>query len=310
MAIVTRRWRNRSEWLPVALAVVLSMCGGGSAPTPPTSPSPPTPTPPSPTPITAVLVAAGDIAVCGSDGARATATLLDGIPGIVLAVGDLAYMSGTAQEFADCYDPTWGRHKSRTRPIPGNHEYVTSAGAPYYAYFGDKAGPPGSGYYSYRAGGWLVLALNSNIPVRAGSAQYEWARAELRNEAGRCVAAYVHHPRFSSGPNGCCGHVGDLWSLLYEYGVEFVLSGHDHFYERFAPQDPSGRLDLARGVRQFVVGTGGHTLYSFEHVQPNSEVRVASWGVTKLTLASDSYSWEFVPVGSGPFGDTGTATCH
>jgi len=310
MAIVTRRWRNRSEWLPVALAVVLSMCGGGSAPTPPTSPSPPTPTPPSPTPITAVLVAAGDIAVCGSAGARATATLLDGIPGIVLAVGDLAYMSGTEQEFADCYDSTWGRHKGRTRPIPGNHEYVTSAGAPYYAYFGDRAGPPGSGYYSYRAGSWLVLALNSNIPVRAGSAQYEWARAELRNEAGRCVAAYVHHPRFSSGPNGCCGHVGDLWSLLYEYGVEFVLSGHDHFYERFAPQDPSGRLDLARGVRQFVVGTGGHTLYSFDHVQPNSEVRVASWGVTKLTLASDSYSWEFVPVGSGPFGDTGTATCH
>jgi hypothetical protein len=260
--------------------------------------------------VTAVLVAAGDIALCGSQGAYATAKLLDGIPGTVTAVGDLAYMSGTEQEFRECYGPTWGRQKTRTRPVPGNHEYTTDQGAPYYAYFGDAAGAPGAGYYSYRAGNWLVLALNSNIPLRAGTQQYEWARAELRNETGKCVAVYVHHPRFSSGPHGACGEVRDVWVLLNEYGVEFMVSGHDHMYERFSPQDASGRLDLDRGVRQFVVGTGGHEPYAFEHILPNSEARYAGWGVLKLTLGPDSYTWDFVPVTGGAFADSGTTACH
>lgn len=295
---------------PGALALLLTACGGGnSTPTSPTTPSPPPTTPPV-APVTAVLVGAGDIALCGSPGAGATANLLDGIDGTIVAIGDLAYMSGTEQEFLKCYDPFWGHHRSRTRPIPGNHEYMTQAGAPYYAYFGDRAGAPGAGYYSYRAGSWLVLAFNSNIPLRAGSQQYEWARAELRSETGKCVAAYVHHPPFSSGPNGPCSDVRDLWGLLNEYGVELLLSGHDHIYERFAPQDASGRLDLARGVRQFVVGTGGHELYRFERLQANSEARYAGWGVLKLTLGPESYTWDFIPTTGGAFGDSGTTPCH
>lgn len=310
MAIDLRWWRGRRAWTPAALALLFAACGGGdSTPSSPAAPSPPAPTPPV-APVTAVLVGAGDIALCGSPGARATANLLDGIDGTVVAFGDLAYMSGTEQEFRECYDPTWGRHRHRTRPIPGNHEYATQTGAPYYAYFGDRAGAPGAGYYSYRAGSWLVLAFNSNVPLRAGSQQYEWARAELRSEQGKCVAAYVHHPRFTSGPNGPCPEVRDLWGLLNEYGVEFVLSGHDHIYERFAPQDASGRLDLARGVRQFVVGTGGHELYRFEHPQAASEARYAGWGVLKLTLGPESYTWDFVPVTGGAFADTGTTPCH
>lgn len=305
------RWH---VWFILALAglfALLAGCGDGSkGPTAPTSPTtPPTPTPPV-APLTAVLVGAGDNALCGGDGARQTAAILDGIDGTVIAVGDLAYMEGTAEQFLKCYEPTWGRHKNRTRPIPGNHEYMTAGASAYYAYFGDLAGPAGLGYYSYQAGAWLVLALNSNIAIGSGSAQYEWARSQLRSAPGKCVAAYVHHPRFSSGPNGPSDNVRDLWALFYEYGVELVVSGHDHIYERFSPQDASGRLDLDRGVRQFVVGTGGHELYRFEHPQAASEARYAGWGVLKLTLGPESYTWDFVPVTGGAFADTGTTPCH
>jgi hypothetical protein len=285
-------------------------CGDGSkGPTAPPSPSTPT-SPPPVAPITAVLVGAGDIALCGGEGARQTAALLTGIDGTVTAVGDLAYMEGTPEQFLRCYDPAWGPFKSRTRPIPGNHEYMTAGAAAYYAYFGDRAGPPGLGYYSYQAGTWLVLAVNSNIPVGTGSAQLEWARSELRGETSPCVAVYVHHPRFSSGPNGNSDNVRDLWALLYEYKVEFVVSGHDHLYERYAPQDGAGRLDLERGVRMFVAGTGGHDAYAVTRVQPNSEVRHSGWGVLKFTLASDRYSWDFIAVPGQSFSDMGTTTCH
>ena len=293
-----------------ALLYALVACGDGSkGPTAPTPPSTPT-SPPPVSPITAVLVGAGDIALCGGEGARQTAALLTGIDGTVTAVGDLAYMEGTAEQFLRCYDPTWGPFKSRTRPIPGNHEYMTAGAAAYYAYFGDRAGPPGLGYYSYQAGTWLVLAMNSNIPVGAGSAQLEWARSELRGATSPCVAVYVHHPRFSSGPNGNSDNVRDLWALLYEYKVEFVVSGHDHLYERYAPQDGAGRLDLERGVRMFVSGTGGHDAYAVTRVQPNSEVRYSGWGVLKFTLASDRYSWDFIAVPGQSFSDMGTTTCH
>jgi len=309
MATELGRWRR---WLVSALALVavVAACDSGSkGPTAPTAPSPPAPTPPV-TPLTAVLAGAGDIALCGGDGARQTAALLDGIDGTVMAVGDLAYMEGTIEQFERCYDPTWGRHRNRTRPIPGNHEYLTAGAAPYYAYFGDRAGPAGLGYYSYQLGAWLVLAMNSNLPIGHGSAQLEWARSELRGTSSQCVAVCVHHPRFSSGPNGNGDNVRDLWALLYEYRVELVVSGHDHLYERYAPQDAAGRLDLDKGVRLFVAGTGGHDVYAVARVQPNSEVRHSGWGVLKLTLASDRYSWDFVAVPGQSFSDTGTTPCH
>jgi hypothetical protein len=187
---------------------------------------------------------------------------------------------------------------------------MTPGASAYYAYFGDLAGPAGLGYYSYQAGAWLVLALNSNIAIGSGSAQYEWVRSELRGASSKCVAAYVHHPRFSSGPNGPSDNVRDLWALFYEYGVELVVSGHDHIYERYAPQDAAGRPDPERGVRMFVAGTGGHDAYAIVRVQANSEVRYSGWGVLKLTLAADRYTWDFIAVPGQAFSDTGTTTCH
>jgi hypothetical protein len=310
MVMATGSARPRPGFvLACASLATLVACGGGSSPGTPTSPSAPAPTPPV-VPVTAVLVGAGDIGLCGGEGPKQTAAIIDGIDGTVTAVGDIAYMDGTAEQFLKCYDPTWGRHKNRTRPVPGNHDYMSAGAAPYYAYFGDRAGPPGLGYYSYQAGAWLVLAMNSNIPIGNGSAQLEWARSELRNTSSQCVAVYVHHPRFSSGPNGNSDNVRDLWTLLYEYKVEFVVSGHDHLYERYAPQDAAGRLDLDKGVRMFVAGTGGHDIYAVTRVQANSEVRYSGWGVLKFTLASDRYTWDFIAVPGQSFTDMGTTTCH
>jgi 3',5'-cyclic AMP phosphodiesterase CpdA len=254
-------------------------------------------------------VGAGDIAECGVPGAAATARLLDGIQGTVVALGDNAYPDGAPANYADCFGPTWGRHKSRIRPIPGNHDYQTAGASGYFAYFGGEAGRAGDGYYSFRAGSWLVVALNSNVPMGVGSAQYQWLQGELSAAPGPCVAALMHHPRYTSGPNGENPHVWAIFELLHTAGVELVLSGHDHVYERFAPQNGVGRADAVRGVRQFVTGTGGAPLYEFGALRPNSEVRIRSWGVLRLDLENGRYAWEFVPV-SGGERDTGTDTCH
>jgi hypothetical protein len=228
----------------------------------------------------------------------------------VFAAGDLAYFNGSAANFRDCYDPTWGRHRARTRPVPGNHEYESPGAAPYFQYFGASAGPPGLGYYSYRAGAWQVLALNSEVDVRAGSAQLEWVRSELAGNPGRCALAYFHRPLFTSGPNRPNGDMRDLWRVLYELNVDVVINGHDHLYERFAPQDPDGRADPVRGIREFVVGTGGAHLYSFIGVSPHSEMQASAYGVLMLTLANESYQWEFVPAEAVPFRDSGSGACH
>lgn len=255
------------------------------------------------------FVGAGDIALCASGGSHdATARLLDSIPGTVFALGDNAYQSGTMQEYNDCYDRTWGRHRYRTRPVPGNHEYETPGAGPYFDYFGTNAGPRGIGYYSFDLGSWHVVALNSNIPVFAESPQGAWLRADLSANAARCTLAYWHFPRFSSGRHGNYERMRDVWSILYEAGAEVVLSGHDHTYERFAPQDPDGSADQARGIRQFVAGTGGANLYPFTTVRPNSEVRLSALGVLKLTLRPGGYDWEFVTVSGA--GDLGTGSCH
>lgn len=256
-----------------------------------------------------VLVGAGDIGWCGSPGPALTARLLDNIRGTIFTTGDNAYMSGTTAQFAECYEPTWGRHKMRTRPSPGNHDYETPGASAYFAYFGATAGPAGLGYYSYDLGAWHIISLNSSIGARAGSAQATWLRADLEANRARCAAAYWHDPLFSSGPNGNQPQMRDVWRVLYEFGVDIVLAGDDHLYERFAPQDADGGFDPQRGIRQFVIGTGGAPLYAFESPRPNSEVRASTWGVLKLTLRSDEYLWEFISAANAA-GDSGTARCH
>ena len=258
----------------------------------------------------AVLVGAGDVAMCGVPEVETTAKLLESIPGTVMAIGDLAYPAGSANDFATCYAPTWGRVKERTRPAPGNHDYETEGAAPYYAYFGENAGPSGLGYYSYRAGAWLVLSLNSNIAATADSPQAAWVRATLASNPTACALAYWHHPVFSSGPNGDHAAMRDIWRILQQGGAEVVISGHDHLYERFAPQDASGRADPQHGLREFVVGTGGAHLYKPKAIRPNSEVISSTFGVLKLTLKAESYDWQFVAIPGKPFTDSGTAECH
>lgn len=259
-----------------------------------------------------VFVGAGDISDCGNNNDEATAQLLDNIAGTVFTTGDNVYSSGTATEFSQCYDPTWGRHKGRTRPAPGNHDYSTSGAAPYYAYFGSNAGPSGRGYYSFDLGDWHIVSLNSEVSMSAGSAQETWLRADLAASTKQCTLAYWHKPRFSSGSNhGSLSSAEPLWQALYDFHAEIVLAGHEHNYERFAPQTPSGQAAPADGIREFVVGTGGRSHYGFGTPIANSEVRNGdTYGVLKLTLGSGTYSWEFVPVAGQSFTDSGSGSCH
>jgi 3',5'-cyclic AMP phosphodiesterase CpdA len=261
------------------------------------------------------LVGAGDIGWCGLPGAAATAALIDGIPGAVFTLGDNAYMKGTAREFAECYEPYWGRFRNRTYPAPGNHEYESTAALPYYSYFGMSAGPPGRGYYSFDLGSWHVVSLNSmtepQFPRAAYAAQLAWLRADLEaNREKVCTVAYFHHPLYTSGPNGPQTHMREVYRVLYEFGVEVVMAAHDHLYERFAPQDAEGRADFVGGIRQFVVGTGGATPYQIGHRAANSEAIANVYGVLKLTLRPMEYLWQFVPVPGQPVSDSGQEACH
>jgi len=260
-----------------------------------------------------VLVGAGDIARCDSAGDTATAKLLDNISGTVFTVGDNAYESGSATEFANCYEPTWGRHKARTKPSVGNHEYRTPGASGYFGYFGARAGDPTKGYYAYDRGSWHVVVLNSNCAEVGGcgrsSTQGQWLREDLAAHSNKCTLAYWHHPRFSSG--GDESDVAPFWNALYKGGADVVLSGHDHNYERFAPQRPDGTLDRGRGIREFVVGTGGADFSTFDSIKPNSRARNDhTHGVLKLTLHPSSYEWKFVPVADETFTDSGTTACH
>jgi hypothetical protein len=258
----------------------------------------------------AVLVGAGDIADCASVGDEATAALLDGIEGTVFTTGDNAYEDGTPEQYRDCYGPSWGRHRARTRPTPGNHEYHTPGAAGYFGYFGAAAGKPGEGWYSYDLGGWHVVALNSEVPAGPGSPQEQWLRADLAANPARCTLAYWHRPRFSSSQHGNDPRTDALWRALYDAGADVVLVGHDHVYERFAPQTPVAAADPARGIRQFVIGTGGRGLYGFRAPAANSEVRYnQTHGILRLTLERGAYVWEFIPT-TGTFQDTGRAACH
>jgi hypothetical protein len=264
-----------------------------------------------PRPVTThVLVGAGDIASSVTI-AEATARLLDNIPGTVIAVGDNAYPDGTASDYATRYAPTWGRHKARTRPCPGNHEYHTPGAPDYFAYFGDNAGPAGRGYYSFDLGDWHIISLNSNIDMKAGSVQERWLRADLAASNKECTLAFWHHPRFSSGTHGSSTSPSPLWQALQDAWAEIVIVGHDHNYQRFAPQTAAGVADSLRGIREFVVGTGGAGLYHFTTPIANTQAySTAAHGVLKLTLGPGTYAWEFIPVAGDTYHDSGTGVCH
>jgi acid phosphatase type 7 len=263
-----------------------------------------------------VLVGAGDIADCRDlAGAEATAKLLEKIPGTVMAVGDLAYPDGSKENF-ECYDRTWGKVRSRTRPAPGNHEFHSSGATPYFDYFGAAAGDPKTGYYSYDLGAWHIIVLNSECPdvggCETGSQQEKWLRADLSAHPTGCKLAYFHKPLFSSGgTHGDDLLFKDFWQALYESRADVIVNGHDHDYERFAPQNPNGDADPVHGIREFVVGTGGKNHRPFHQPDKNSEVRNAdAFGVLKLTLRAHGYEWSFVAEAGKSFTDSGSGTCH
>lgn len=302
--------------VPAGLLLLVTVaCGGESGNR---GPGPgPGPGPSGPPPVliqsTGILIGAGDIAVCGSQGTEGTAALLDLLDGTIFTAGDNAYFQGTAAQYQNCYDPTWGRHKGRTRPAPGNHEYETAGARAYFDYFGPSAGPPGVGYYSFEVGPWHVVSMNSNVPAGEGSAQLQWLRDDLARTDARCVAAIWHHPLFSSGQNGPQPMMREVWRVLRDLGADVVISGHDHMYERFGRQDETGRA-TSSGLRSFVVGTGGagfHTSFGGPHESAVETRVVDTHGVLELTLAEGGYRWRFVAVdGTVPPGASGSAACH
>ena len=294
------------------VGVILAAAAFGTLALGPGNSSPAT----APTDQTTILVGAGDIADCRDlSGAEATAKLLDQVPGTVMAVGDLAYPDGSKENFV-CYDKTWGRAKSRTRPAPGNHEFHSTGATPYFDYFGSAAGDSKTGYYSYELGAWHIIVLNSEckdvLGCESGSPQETWLRADLALHPTACTLAYWHKPLFSSG--GAHGDeltVKPLWQALYAANADVIIGGHDHDYERFAPQGPDGTADPKRGIREFVVGTGGKNHRPFGPPKPNSELRDASaFGVLKLTLKPNAYDWQFIPEAGKNFTDSGGGACH
>jgi hypothetical protein len=270
-----------------------------------------------------VIAAAGDIA-CSSFvmtstqcHQRETSDLLvsRGFDAVV-NLGDGQYPSGALSSYETYYDSTWGRVKKVTHPVPGNHDYGIANAIGYYGYFGSAAGDPTKGYYSFILGGWHLIALNANCGsvggCHQGSPQERWLRQVLASDHSRCTLAYWHHPRFSSGVvHGSDEEVSPLWQALYDHRAELVLTGHEHNYERFAPQTADGTGDPWGGLREFVVGTGGASHYPLGPPLRNSEVRNSTtFGILKLTLHPMSYDWQFVAEEGGIFTDSGSAACH
>ncbi|HEV1992834.1 MAG TPA: metallophosphoesterase [Candidatus Acidoferrum sp.] len=268
-----------------------------------------------------VLVGAGDIASCQDpEGARATAKLIEQIPGTVFAAGDLAYEKGSAEEFKNCYHPAWGRFKDRTKPALGNHEYVEPTASGYFRYWGAQAGPQGKGYYSYDLGDWHIVVMNTNCDAKnlggcgGGSPQETWLKEDIAKHPNACILAYGHHALFSSGifkNHAVHPELKQLWQDLYAAHADLVLAGHEHSYERFAPQEPEGNADPAHGIREIVAGTGGRSLDLLGFATPNSEIREwDTYGVLKLTLSPGKYTWGFIPEEGKSFRDSGSGVCH
>ncbi|MFN9745401.1 MAG: metallophosphoesterase family protein [Betaproteobacteria bacterium] len=262
------------------------------------------------------IVAAGDIGQCGGNPAASQAARVAGLvrptDELVLVLGDATYPVGAPSEFADCFQPTWGAFKDRIRPTPGNHEYLTPGAAGYHGYFGAAAGPDRRGYYSFDHRGWHFISLNSNIDAGPDSPQVAWLQADLAaTSSTACTLAFWHFPVFSSGRHGNIAHMAAVFAALQAAGVDLVLVGHDHHYERFAPQLADGQPDPGYGLRSFVVGTGGAAPYPIPDVRANSEFRDNSThGLLRLTLEDGGYRWAFVPVDGGAARDAGSARCR
>jgi hypothetical protein len=292
------------------------------------APPPGTPAPPGPPGVTgppATVYAAGDIACAPGDSSTSTKChqmktsdiIVKGVAARVLALGDLQYNSASLSNLRASYDRSWGRFKSITSPVVGNHEGNANG---YFDYFNGvkvnngPAGVRGAAYYSFDVGSWHLIALNSNcarVSCSAGSAQVQWLKADLAANPRACTLAYWHHPRFSSGHDGDGTFMQDIWKTLYDANADLVLVGHSHDYERFAPMGASGGLDRTRGMREFVVGTGGAFPTGIGGARPNSEVRQNNtFGVLKLTLTATSYDWRFVPEAGKTFTDAGSQPCH
>lgn len=273
------------------------------------------------------VVAVGDIACSSADGSfnggaglpaacrqRATSDLaLSLSPDAVLLLGDLQYDTGQLPQYQAVFDPTWGRLKSKIRPAPGNHDYYTPNASGYFTYFGATAGDHARGYYATELPGWRLLALNSNCAevggCHAGSPQEQWLRAELAAHPSPCTLAYWHHPRWSSGLHGNDTAYDAFWRALYDAQVDLVLNGHDHSYERLGRQTPDGVSD-PRGIREFVVGTGGRSRYAFGTPLPLSRFRSNEFGVLRLELSRDAYSWQFIGIDGQGVLDQGSQGCH
>jgi hypothetical protein len=255
-----------------------------------------------------VVLAAGDIASCSSDADERTAALLDANRGTVLALGDLAYDDGTLDEFRTCFGPSWGRHKARIRPTPGNHEYH-SDGSGYFGYFGAAAGPAERGYYSFDLGSWHIVSLNSERDTDAGGAQVRWLRKDLARTKARCVLAFWHRPRWSAGRYDDDARTAPFWNALYAARADVVLAGHDHNYQRYPPLNKRGEIDRARGIRSFVVGTGGTRLADVRRDPRRRTANATTRGVLQLTLRPAGYSWRFISVADGSYRDAGSAAC-
>lgn len=281
------------------------------------SPTPPTLEPTSIPSPSAVLIGAGDICRLSSiaDAGKTAVLISTRSTARVFTLGDNSNDSGTADEYATCYGATWGAFKSRTSPTAGNHDQMTSHGAPYYAYFGSAAGTAGKGYYSYGlVADWHVIVLNAICGevggCDAGSPEETWLKADLAANAGKHILAMWHIPEFSSGGHGNTTAYRAWWDDLYVAHADVVLNGHDHDYERYAQQSPAGAAD-PNGIREFVVGTGGASHTSFVTIRANSEKRNdGTFGVLELTLKLDSYGWQFIPIEGGTFTDSGETATH
>lgn len=308
--------RRRSYPLLIPLfALLLGAClGSRAAPAPPTA-NPPVTTPSAIVTTTVTLWAVGDAATCGTDRDDAVARFLANQEGLIALLGDVVYEKGTSTEFGRCFDPIYGQLKDRLRPAVGNHEYGTRGAQGYFDYFGSLAGEPGRGWYSYDVGAWHVIVLNSNCKQVGGcgpdSPQYQWLLGDLTAHPTLCTLAYWHHPRWSSGEHGNFESMQSIWELLYRTGVDLVLSGHDHDYERFLPLDAQGQPDRERGIVQFVVGTGGRSLRPLGDRLPTSAIGTdRSYGVLELHLSDGHYAWRFHTVAGAPFEDSGDGSCH
>jgi hypothetical protein len=302
-----------------ALAAFAAACGGGGGGSKGTPAGPTINNPPPIIQQTVVMIGAGDIGDCSALAdagihARDTARMMDTTTAdAVFTAGDNAYPLGSSDDFT-CYENTWGRFKSKTFPVPGNHEYYQPGALPYFQYFGARAGEGGfrTGYYSFNLGNWHIVALNSPLQASGGFDQIMWLKDDLQSSNAKCTMAIWHYPVFTSGPSNGSPEsrvMREAWQVLFDGGADLIVNGHDHLYERFAPQSPDGRRNDATGITQIIAGTGGAPLYQFSGRIANSDAQMRSYGLLKLTLQPTSFDSVFLPVAGAPF-DQYHGTCH